>query len=49
MLRKVYGPNMEGGAGHWREMDNKKFRDLYANKILGGDQIENEMGRACST
>jgi len=46
VLRRIFGANRVEVIGKWRKLDNEEFIDL--TKYFSGDQIENEMGKACS-
>jgi hypothetical protein len=48
VLRRVFGPKRDEVAGERRKLHNKELNDLCHTKYYAGDQIENEMGGACS-
>jgi hypothetical protein len=31
MLRRIFGPERDDGAGGWRRLHNEKFHNLYAS------------------
>jgi hypothetical protein len=47
VLRKTFGPKRNKVTGEWRRLHKKELYDPY--QIFLGDQIKNEMGRACGT
>jgi hypothetical protein len=49
VLRIIFGPKMEELARDWRRLRNEKLHKLYTSPYYLGDQVKDEMGRACST
>jgi len=48
-LRNNYVPGREEVAGGWRQLHMRSSTDIYlSSNILRGDQMEEEMGMACS-
>jgi hypothetical protein len=47
VLRRIFGPNWDEATGEWRRLHNEELNDLYSSPNI--NQIENEMGGACST
>jgi hypothetical protein len=47
VLRGIFGPKSEDVMKSWRQMDNS-FLTCILTKYYLGDQIEGEMGGACS-
>ena len=50
VLRRIFGPRMDGVTGEWSKLHNGELNDLYfSSNIFRGDKIEkNEVGGACS-
>jgi hypothetical protein len=50
VLRKIFGPKRDEGAGDWRKLHEEELDDLYwSPNIYSIDQIKkNKMGVACS-
>ena len=46
VLRRIFGTKRYEVTGEWRKLHNAKRNGLYPSP---NDQIENEMGGACST
>jgi hypothetical protein len=49
VLRGVFGPKRAEVTGEWRKLHNEELNGLYSSPNFSGDEIENEMGGACST
>ena len=49
VLRNKYVPGREKVAGDWRQLHIRSSTDTYlSSNILRGEQMEEEMGMACS-
>jgi hypothetical protein len=49
LLTMILGPKRDEVKGEWRRLHNEELYDPYSSLYYSGDQIKNEMGRACST
>jgi hypothetical protein len=49
MPRKIFEPNMEREAEHWKETDNIKTVIFSLTKCYFINQNKNAMGRSCGT
>ena len=50
VLRVIFGPKRDKVTGEWRKLHSEEINGLYcSSNVIGGDQIKNEMGGACST
>ena len=45
MVLRIFGPKKDNITREWIKLHNEELNDLYSL----GDQIENEVGGACST
>jgi hypothetical protein len=50
VLRRIFGPWMDGVTGGSKKLHNDELHNLYSLPSIISDQVkEDEMGRACST
>ena len=48
LLRRLFGPKRDKGTGEWRKLHTEELNDLHSSLHCLGNEIENEVGGACS-